>query len=243
MMWLNIYVEKKESTQLESCATTGADGFMKNTDASQTIRVIIIEDHDDFREGLYHILQSTEGFGCAGRFPSLEEALAELPETDVVLLDINLPGKSGIEGIGLIKQEQPQAQVIMLTVYDDDANIIKAITAGADGYVLKKTPPARLLQAIEEAASGGMPMTPFVARQAIALLKQHLPQSSASVALTPRETDILKLLADGLNYERIGGRLFISIDTVRNHIRHIYEKLQVHTKSEAVAKAIKHGMI
>lgn len=210
---------------------------------SANIRVAIIEDHDDFREGLYQILQGTDGFRCVGRYASLEEGVRKMPETDVVLLDIHLPGKSGIEGLPLIKQKHPKAQVIMLTVYEDDTNIFRAIQAGADGYLLKKTPPARLLQAIEEAAAGGMPMTPFIARQAVAMLKRHAPSEGETVQFTPRESEILALLTDGLNYATIGERLFISLDTVRNHIRHIYEKLQVHSKAEAVAKAIKHGMI
>ena len=210
---------------------------------SMDIRVVIIEDHDDFREGLYHVLRGTDGFRCLGRYASIEEAVPKMPDTDVVLLDINLPGKSGIEGLGLIKLKHPKAQVIMLTVYEDDTNIFRAIQAGADGYLLKKTPPARLLQAIEEAAAGGMPMTPFVARQAVAMLKQRVPMEKEVVQFTPRESEILLLLTEGLNYAMVGERLFISLDTVRNHIRHIYEKLQVHSKAEAVAKAIKHGMI
>jgi DNA-binding NarL/FixJ family response regulator len=207
------------------------------------IRVAIIEDHDDFREGLYQILQGTAGFRCVGRYTSIEEGIPKMPAADVVLLDIHLPGKSGIEGLPQIKQKHPKAQVIMLTVYEDDTNIFRAIQAGADGYLLKKTPPARLLQAIEEAAAGGMPMTPFIARQAVALLKRHIPSGKDTVQFTPRESEILALLTEGLNYTVVGDRLFISLDTVRNHIRHIYEKLQVHSKAEAVAKAIKRGIV
>jgi DNA-binding NarL/FixJ family response regulator len=207
------------------------------------IRVAIIEDHDDFREGLFHILQGSEGFRCVGRYASIEEGVPRLPPADVVLLDIRLPGKSGIEGIAPIKQKYPAIQVIMLTVYEDDTNIFAAIRAGADGYLLKKTQPARLLQAIQEAASGGMPMTPLVARQAVTLLKSHLRPEAQTVRFTPRESEILLLLTEGLNYAMIGERLFISLDTVRNHIRHIYEKLHVHSKAEAVAKAIKGNMV
>jgi len=210
---------------------------------SAIIRVAIIEDHDDFREGLYHILQGSEGFRCVGRYASIEEGVPRLPSADVMLLDIRLPGKSGIEGIAPIKQKFPAIQVIMLTVYEDDTNIFAAIRAGADGYLLKKTQPARLLQAIQEAASGGMPMTPLVARQAVTLLKSHLRPEAQTVRFTPRESEILILLTEGLNYAMIGERLFISLDTVRNHIRHIYEKLHVHTKAEAVAKAIKGNMV
>lgn len=209
----------------------------------KTIRVAIVEDHDDFREGVCHVLQGTEGFRCVGKYSSIEEAVPRLPEADVILLDINLPGKSGIEGITLIKEKCPAGQVVMLTVYEDDSTIMRAIQAGADGYLLKKTPPVRLLQAIEEASSGGMPMTPFVARQAITLFKHHLPQTPPSVDLTPREQDVLGLLAQGCSYGKVGENLFISIDTVRNHVRNIYDKLQVNSKAEAVAKAMRQGLV
>jgi DNA-binding NarL/FixJ family response regulator len=204
-----------------------------------TIRVAIIEDHDDFREGLYHILEGTEGFRCVGKFASVEEAIRNLPKADVFLMDIGLPGKSGIEGVKLVKQRYPETQVIMVTVFEDETNIIQAIVSGANGYLLKKTPPVKILNAIEEAVTGGMPMTPLVARKAMEMFKQYAPKPQATSRLTEREKEILKLLVDGLNYNMIGEKLFISLDTVRNHIRHIYEKLRVHSKSEAVAKALK----
>lgn len=207
------------------------------------IRVAIVEDHDDFREGIFHVLQATEGFRCVGKYSSLEEAVPNLPAADVILLDINLPGKSGIDGIASIKEKHPACQVVMLTVYEDDGTIMSAIGAGADGYLLKKTPPARLLQAIEEAAAGGMPMTPFVARQAITLFKHILPQAPSSSNLTPREQEVLAFLAQGLSYGKVGENLFISIDTVRNHVRNIYAKLHVNSKAEAVAKAMKQGLV
>jgi DNA-binding NarL/FixJ family response regulator len=207
------------------------------------IRVAIVEDHDDFREGLYHVLRGTEGFACVGRYPSAETAIERMPPADVVLLDIGLPGKSGIETLPDLKAKHPGAQVIMLTGLDDDDSIFEAILAGANGYMLKKTPPARLLQAIEEAAAGGMPMAPFVARKAIELFRKFVPAGSPEADLTLREREILALLVDGLGYAHIAERLFISLDTVRNHIRHIYEKLQVHSKSQAVAKALKQRLV
>lgn len=207
------------------------------------IRVAIIEDHDDFREGLYHILQSTEGFQCVGAFESLEDSLRKLPQADVFLMDIGLPGKSGIEGARVIKKRFPKSQVIMLTVFEDNKSVFNSILAGANGYILKKTPPAKILQAIEEAATGGMPMTPTVARRVIEMFRDYAPQSSTDVSLTEREKEILSCLVDGLNYSKIGEKLFISLDTVRNHIRHIYEKLHVHSKSQAVAKAIKQHIV
>lgn len=206
-----------------------------------TIRVAIIEDHDDYREGLFHLIDHTEGFQCVGQYVSVEEAVRKMPEADVVLLDIGLPGKSGIEGIGEIKRRYPDAQVIMLTVFEDDKNIFEAIRAGANGYLLKKTPPAKLLLAIEDAAAGGMPMTPFVARQVVEMFKKYIPAEKENFSLTERESEVLSLLVEGSNYAMIAEKLFISLDTVRNHIRHIYEKLHVHSKAEAVAKAIKRG--
>ena len=210
---------------------------------SMAIRVAIVEDNDDFREGLFHILQGTEGFRCAGQFESVEEAMKKLPSVDVVLMDIGLPGKSGIEGARFVKQKYPDTQVIMLTVFDDDKNIFDAIVAGANGYILKKTPPARLLLAIKEAAAGGMPMTPMVARQVVEMFKHYIPPEKEDLSLTPREHEILALLVDGLNYGTVAEKLFISLDTVRNHIRHIYEKLHVHSKSQAVAKALKRSIV
>lgn len=206
------------------------------------IRVLIVEDHDDFREGMSHMLQSTEGFRCVGKYASMEDALHKLPEADVVLLDIRLPGKSGIEGISDVRKKLPKAQVLMLTGVEEDSTIFEAILAGANGYLLKKTPPARLLQAIEDAAAGGTPMTPLVARQAIAMFKRFIPQDRESVSLTPREMEVLGFLVDGLSYNAVGEKLFISVETVRNHVRHIYEKLHVHSKPEAVAKAIRQGL-
>jgi DNA-binding NarL/FixJ family response regulator len=207
------------------------------------IRVTIIEDHEDFREGLFYMLQNTEGFQCAGKFSSVEEALRKTPDSDVVLLDIGLPGKSGIDGIPLLRKKLPGAQIVMLTGLDDDMNIFRAILAGANGYLLKKTSPAKLLHAIEDAASGGMPMTPFVAKKAIEMFRKYVPERNESANLTVREREILSLLVDGMNYSGIAETLFISLDTVRNHIRHIYEKLRVHSKSQAVAKALKQGLI
>ena len=208
-----------------------------------TTRVAIVEDNDDFREALFHILQGTEGFRCIGQYESVEEAIKTLPKADVVLMDIGLPGKSGIEGARLVKQKYPDTQVIMLTVFDDDKNIFDAIVAGANGYILKKTPPAKLLLAIEEAAAGGMPMTPMVARHVVEMFKKRIPPEKENHSLTPREHEILSLLVDGMNYNMVAEKLFISLDTVRNHIRHIYEKLHVHSKSQAVAKALKRSIV
>lgn len=207
------------------------------------IRVAIIEDHDDFREGLTHVLNFTEGFSCVGSFPSVEDALDDFPPTDVVLLDIHLPGRSGTESIQEIKKLVPSAFIIMITVFDDDENVFKAIVNGADGYILKKSPPAQVLSAIQDAAVGGTPMTPYIARRVVELFKHYAPSGKEDYALTKRELEILQQLVLGLDSKEIGDKLFISSETVRNHVKHIYEKLHVHSKSQAVAKAIKQGLV
>lgn len=210
---------------------------------NMNIKVAIIEDHKEYRESIYFILHATEGFQCIGKYTSVEDALKSMPPPDVVLLDINLPGMSGIEGIEKIKEIYPDTKVVMLTVFDDNKNVFHAILSGADGYILKKTQPIRLIQAIEDAAAGGSPMTPTIAKQALELFKDHVPHRSNRDSLTEREHEILSLIIDGLDNEEISSKLFISLQTVRNHIRHIYEKLHVHSKSQAVVKALKEGII
>lgn len=208
-----------------------------------SIRVVIIEDHDDFREGLVHLLNFTPGFECTGSFGAIEELSGDFPPADVVLLDIHLPGRSGIDSIEGIKTRAPGAHIVMLTVFDDDDHVIRAIVAGADGYILKRTPPAQALQAVQDAAAGGTPMTPFVARRVIELFKRFAPSGNTDYSLTARELQVLEALVLGLNNLEIADKLFISRETVRNHIKHIYEKLHVHSKSQAVAKAIKQGLV
>ena len=207
------------------------------------IRVAIIEDHDDFREGLARMLGLTEGFDCVGAYSSLEKALTRIPEPDVILLDIGLPGKSGIEGIPLLREKFPDVQIIMMTVFEDETYIFDAITQGANGYLLKKTHPAKVMTAIEEAAGGGMPMSPIIARKAMELFRRFAPSERLDTTLTPREIEVLRLLVDGLNYAKIAEKLFLSIETVRNHFRHIFEKLHVHSKTEVVSKALKEHLI
>lgn len=212
---------------------------MKN---QNELQVIIVEDHSSYREGLRQLLLASNGFCCVGAFGSLEAALKKLPEADVVLLDINLPGKSGIEGIPLIKSVSNKMKIIMLTVFDSDDNIFNAILAGADGYILKKTAPARILTSIEEVIEGGTPMTPYVARRVIEHFKQLTPHSEAEYDLTSREREILAELVNGFDNKQIADNLFISYETVRNHVKHIYEKLHVSSRSQAVLKAIHEGL-
>jgi DNA-binding NarL/FixJ family response regulator len=207
------------------------------------IRVAIIEDHAGFRDSVLFMLGATEGFTCIGAFGSVEEAMKKMKEPDVLLCDIHLPGMSGTEAVPLIKNKFPDTRIIMVTVFEDDANVFKAIVAGADGYVLKKTAPMRLLQAIEDAASGGSPMSPTIARQALNLFKERVPHAKGESVLSSRESEVLSCLVKGMSNDEIAEQLFISRTTVRNHIRHIYEKLHVHSKSQAVVKAMQDGLV
>ena len=209
------------------------------------LKVGIIEDQSKIREGLRSLIDGTDGYRCVCSFGSMEEALAkidrELP--DVLLLDIGLPGMSGIEGIRRIKDLHPGLSVLMLTVYDDDQRIFDALCAGASGYLLKKTPPARLLECLQEVMGGGAPMSPDVARRVVALFREIRPPAEAGHQLTPHEIRILKLLVEGYNYKTAADELDVSINTIRFHMRSIYEKLQVHSKSEAVSKALRHRIV
>lgn len=209
------------------------------------LKVGIIEDQPKIREGLRALIDGTEGYRCVGSFGSVEEALArvhhELP--DVLLMDIGLPGMSGIEGTRRFKELHPGMAVLMLSVYDDDRRIFDALCAGACGYLLKNTPPARMLESLREVAGGGAPMSPEVARRVVALFREFRPPERADYHLTPHEVRILGLLVEGHNYQTSANELGVSINTIRFHMRSIYEKLQVHSKSEAVAKALRNRII
>ncbi len=209
------------------------------------IKVAIIEDRREIREGLAMLINGTDGFRCTGSYRSMEEALEkigrELP--DVVLNDIGLPGMSGIEGLAILKERYPNLLLLMLTVYDDDERIFDAMCAGASGYLLKKTPPVRLLESLKEAVAGGAPMSPEVARRVIALFREIRPPERAEYELTPHETRLLKLFVEGHNYKTAAVELSVSVHTVSFHLRSIYEKLQVHSKSEAVAKALRNRLV
>ena len=209
------------------------------------IQVGIIEDQREIREGLKELVDGAEGFRCSAVFGSMEEVLprigADLP--DVVLVDIGLPGKSGIEGIRLLKDLYPKLVLVVLTVFDDDRRIFEAICAGASGYLLKKTPAPRLIQAIRDAAVGGSPMSPEVAARVIALFRQTRSAAPEDHDLSPHEIRVLKLLVDGHNYKTAAVELSVSVNTISFHMRRIYDKLHVHTKSEAVAKALRKQII
>jgi DNA-binding NarL/FixJ family response regulator len=224
---------------------TGIQEESQPVSESTPVKVAIIEDRREIRDGLTMLIDGTEGFRCTGSYRSMEEALARLGSDvpDVALCDIGLPGMSGIEGMQILKQRFPDLLLLMLTVYDDDERIFDALCAGACGYLLKKTPPAKLLEALSEAVKGGSPMSPEVARRVIALFRDIRPPDRADYQLTPHETRILKLLVEGHNYKTAAFELNVSINTISFHMRHIYEKLQVHSKSEAVAKALRDRLI
>jgi DNA-binding NarL/FixJ family response regulator len=218
---------------------------LKTTTPPATIKVAIVEDQRDIREGLTTILKFTGGFHCTGSFRSMEETLEKVgfDPPDVMLIDIGLPGMSGIEGIRLLKERHPNILLLMLTVYDDDEMIFDALCAGASGYLLKKTPPVRLIESLREAMDGGAPMSPEVARRVIKLFRAVRPPDRADYHLTPHETRLLKLLVEGHNYKTAATAIGVSVTTVAFHMRHIYEKLQVHSKSEAVAKALRNRLV
>ncbi len=212
---------------------------------SNPIKVAIVEDRREIRQGLAMLIGGTEGFRCTGSYGSMEEALQkisfELP--DVVLNDIGLPGMSGIEGIKILKERYPNLLILMLTVYDDDERIFDAMCAGASGYLLKKTPPLRLLESLREAVNGGAPMSPEVATRVIKLFREIRPPERADYELTPHETRLLKLFVAGHNYKSAAAELGVTVHTVSFHLRSIYDKLQVHSKSEAVAKALQSRIV
>ena len=210
-----------------------------------TIKVAVIEDLRSLREGFHMLIDGTDGFRCTGRFRTMEEALekigSDLP--DVALVDIGLPGMNGIDGVRILKERYTDLMLLMLTVYDDDDRIFDALCAGACGYLLKKTPPARLLECLKEAVEGGAPMSPEIARRVVALFRECRPPERANYHLTPHETRLLKLLVEGHNYKTAAAQLGVSFNTVCFHIKSVYEKLQVHSKSEAVAKALRNRLI
>lgn len=216
-----------------------------DTAPEKTIRTAIVEDMRDIREGLATLINFTDGFTCSGNYRSMEDAIPRIKGNvpDVLLSDIGLPGMNGIDGIRILKDLYPQMTVLMLTVYDDDERIFDAICAGATGYLLKRTPPAKLLENIREAVSGGAPMSPEVASRVIKLFREIRPPEKVDYDLTPHETRLLKLLVEGHNYTTASTELGVSYNTIKFHMRHIYEKLQVHSKSEAVAKALQNRIV
>lgn len=228
-----------------SLASPGYRSAKGRVMSHETIKVAIIEDRREIREGLAMLIGGTEGFLCTGSYRSMEEALEKINRQlpDLVLMDIGLPGMSGIEGLRILKERYPDMLLLMLTVYNDDERIFDAMCAGASGYLLKKTPPARLLESLREVMSGGAAMSPEVAKRVIALFREVRPPERADYELTAHETRLLKLLVEGHNYKTAAAELNVSVHTVSFHLRSIYEKLQVHSKSEAVAKALRNRLV
>jgi len=205
---------------------------------SMSIAVSIVEDDPQVRSSLAKLIDGSPGYRCVSRHGSAEDALLEIPKVkpEVVLMDINLPGLNGVECVRRLKPQLPGAQMIMLTVYQNTEHIFNALAAGATGYMLKQTPPAELLQAIKEVHGGGSPMSSHIARKIVQSF-QHSPAASAEAeSLSPREAEVLDLLAKGFLYKEIAEQMKVSYATVHTHIRHIYEKLHVRSRTEAVAK-------
>lgn len=215
--------------------------------ADEEIIVSIIEDHKGLRDGMRWMLESTDGFFCNGSYGSVEDALThweKVPpiQSQIVLMDIGLPGMQGTEGARVVKDLYPHVQIVMLTMKEETDIILQAITAGAVGYLLKSTPPQEILQAIKTVNKGGSSLSGPVALRILQQLQNDQKQDPQSeFNLSERETEILHGLVNGLTYKMLAEELYISIDTVRSHIKKLYEKLHVHSRSEAVAIAVNHG--
>ncbi len=214
-----------------------------NQEQSATIKVAVVEDRARIRETIVDLINGTPGLKCVGAYNSVESALKDLDHNvpEVLLMDIGLPGMSGIEGVKIVKARFPAIDVLMHTVYDDDDKIFQSICAGASGYVLKNAESTELLRAIKE-ISVGAPMSASIARRLLTMVRGKEQAPSDQMNLTPRELDILQWLVEGYSYKRIAEQLFISPLTVQSHIKRVYEKLQVHSKSAAVSKALKYRL-
>lgn len=209
------------------------------------IRVAIIEDDRRIRDGLATLINATPGYRCDLSFRSMEDALARLWDAvpDVALVDIGLPGMSGIDGLQRLREKYPRVALLMLSVYEDDERIFQALCAGASGYLLKKTPPDKLLECLAEVLHGGAPMSPEVARRVVSLFREIRPPERVEYDLTPHELRLLRLLVEGHNYQSAAAELGVSFSTINFHMQNIYGKLQVHSKSEAVSKALRHRLV
>lgn len=211
------------------------------------IRILLYEDNRDLREGMTFLLQATPTLEFVGAFSDANNLEMQVNgvKPDVILMDIDMPGRSGIEATPIVKAIRPQVQVLMLTVFEDEEKIFEAIRNGASGYLLKRTPPAEIIAAIHDVYRGGSPMTSSIARKVLQFFQKHpvAEPPRPDYDLSARELDILKSLVKGYSYKLIAEEHFISIDTVRSHIRHIYEKLQVNSKTEAVLKALRDKIV
>jgi DNA-binding NarL/FixJ family response regulator len=208
----------------------------------KNIRVVLFEDNAQLREGLFELIDSGDGFICAGAFANCDDLIPNILNTkpDVILMDIEMPGINGIEAVSMVKDKFPQIKILMATIFEEDNKIFQSICNGAEGYILKTTAPSQILNSIKEIYEGGAPMSPAIALKVMRMFKENLSsKTNNTFDLTGREKEVLKFLVEGMSYKMIADVCFISIETVRAHIKNIYEKLQVHSKGEAVAKAIK----
>ena len=205
------------------------------------IKVALFEDNPLLRDSLVQLINASEGLICTGAFPDCSNLMrkVESAKPDVILMDIDLPGMNGIEAVGQINQTYPDMVIIMQTVFNDNERIFQSITAGASGYLLKNTSPARILEAIREAATGGAPMTPSIAHKILDVFRSKKPALPAKEQsqLNDRQKEILECIFNGMSYKLIGEKLFVSVDTVRYHVKNIYEILHVHSRDELISKA------
>lgn len=217
------------------------------TKKDAAIRVVVFDDNNHLRLSLEKLIDRSEGLMCVGAYANCEQMLQNLTEArpDVVLMDIEMPGTNGIEAVKIIKIHFPGTKVLMETIFDDDEKIFHSICNGAEGYILKNMHPLQIMNAIKEIYEGGAPMSPTIASKVLALFKAgtSLPDSSGLLDLTPRELDVLRCLVDGMSYKQVAAACFVSFDTVCSHVKSIYRKLHVNSKSEAVKKAIKGRVI
>jgi DNA-binding NarL/FixJ family response regulator len=216
-----------------------------NPPKSQTIRVVVIEDQRELRDGLKTLLDFTPNFRCVKSFGSMEDALRgiEAGTVDLILTDIGLPRMNGIEGTRILREKFPELPIVVLTVHSEDDKIFQALCAGANGYLLKNTPAAKIIEALTEVLDGGAPMSPDVAHRVVQLFRTFTPPAEADYRLTEQETRILKMLVNGHHYKTAAYELGISTSTVSFHLNNIYEKLHVHSKTEAVAKALRERLV
>ena len=209
------------------------------------IGVALVEDKRLTREGLGALLDGSPGLRCVGLYGSVEQALAGLVDApcEVLLLDIHLPGMSGVAGVRVLTDKYPEMRVLMLTVYEEEEKVFDSICNGASGYLLKKTPPAQLVDAVRQARLGGTPLSPEVAGHIVRCFRKTRSAARPEPLLTPQEVRLLRLLADGHSYQSASGALGVTINTIRDHVRAIYEKLHVHSRSEAVSKGLRRQLI
>jgi DNA-binding NarL/FixJ family response regulator len=224
-----------------SAGTPGAVALSTAPDYVMSIKVAIVDDDEGIRSSLAALIRRAPDLKLAGEYANAELALKEIPKhpPDVVLMDINMPGMNGVQCVAQLKATLPTVQVLMLTVYEDSDSLFNSLRAGASGYLLKRTAAARLLEAIKDVHAGGSPMTPQLARRVVQFFSKPMKEDSVVAKLTPGEREFLDQLANGYAYKEIADRMKISIDTVRSYVRTVYEKLHVHSRTEAVVKYLR----